>query len=122
MMSAGCPLTSRTVSDVSVYELITVDGDTLPFRSFEDRDGYQELVSSTLSFRGDSTAELVSRLRNKLPNGFFPQTDSVTGTYMEIARGIQLFLPDLPTVSLIRDSAGLTLSTESHVYLFKRKT
>jgi hypothetical protein len=120
-ISATCQ-TSRMPSDlVEVYELITVDGNNLPLRIVENRDGYQELVSSTLSLRHNATADLVTRLRNKLPNGVFPQTDSVTGPYTVTERAIHVTPADLPAVLLIRDSIGLTLSADSHVYFFKRK-
>lgn len=121
VVAAGChSRSSMPIGVVGDYELVSVNGKPLPFRTFEGPDGYQEILSSIVSLHSNATAEVVTELRETLPDGVVPQTDRVTGTYTHTTAAVRIALRDWPAVTLIRDGAELRLYAGNRVYVYRR--
>lgn len=105
---------------VGVYDLISVNGKRLPFRTYEDINMSEDILSSTLSLDNDGTAESVTQIRMTLPDGAVPRTDQVTGTYTFDDTAVHLALGELPAVTLRRIHSELTLNTDRYSFAYRR--
>lgn len=105
---------------VGDYDLTSVNGKRLPFRTFEDSNMSEDILSSTLSLDTDGTVESVTQIRMTLPEGVVPRTDRVTGTYTYDETAVHLALGELPAVTLRRIHSELMLNTDRYSFAYRR--
>jgi hypothetical protein len=120
----GCGSMARDGTDFpGLYQLVRVNGASLPYRMFTDKDGdYEDLIEASLLFRSDQTVLHHSRVRRHIFGGGLVHEveDTVHGTYTyrvtEVR--IQLSHPDTTQVIMTRNADTLMIEESNGVRSF----
>jgi hypothetical protein len=115
----GCGRNLTADSTVGSYDLILVDGKSLPARVYQSDAAYQDIVRGTLTLNRDGTVLFVTTSQSLLGGQILPQHDTARGRYTREPGLIKLDLPYGSTATLTQDAGTLTLTSE-HVFVWRR--
>lgn len=121
--AVACDSPSEPPSIAGTYDLVSYDGEPLPYRISSSNDGTvsMDLRAAVLTLAAAGDFSLVG-YHTRRWNGVEQETsDTIDGEYTFNGRVVVLSVFGTETLSLVREGDQLTATAEGHIVVYRRR-